>query len=60
MDYFNFNEFDSHMGLYHIMIQNVHTYVQYVMVNNISHLRGGGNNFFLNIHIRLKIILKQI
>ena len=34
MDHFNFNEFDSHIGLYIIMRQNVHNYVQYVIVNN--------------------------
>ena len=47
------------------MKQNVHNYVQYVIVNNThdnQSIKGGGNNniFFKYIHIRLKIILKLI
>ena len=46
MDHFNFNEFDSHIGL-HIVRQNVYNYVQYVIVNNThdnQSFKGGGNN----------------
>ena len=47
------------------MKQNVHNYVQYVIVNNThdnQSFKGGGgnNNIFKYIHIRLKIILKLI
>ena len=67
MDRFNFNEFDSHIGLIHIMRQKVYNYVQYVIVNNThdnQSFKGGGETiiiyFIKYMHIRFKILLKQI